>query len=330
MARYPSLEDNYTPIPTAFLREVFRDDLGHEELVIMLLFFHHTYGWKKERAFVQLSLIVEETHLSEEQARRGLEAALARGAIMSMPMGEDDPAFLLATTENERFLDLYGRPDEDDPLSAAPPRPAASPQASPRGEDPFAMPAPASFDMPSDEIEPVETRGSIADVGAEHGSIELDGETISVEVEPAYDGDPAPVPSSPAKAMAAPAVAAGELPFGRQTVDMLTRILGRLPGKDETARLVELGAEDEELVEAMSSLLSKTDNVYSSDLVVYEVESRRSQKRRLEKKNRSEEERAAQQARQKACRRCNGLGYIFIGVNEIRECSCRKDPSAAI
>ena len=114
------------------------------------------------------------------------------------------------------------------------------------------------------------------------------------------------------------------LPFAKRSIEMLTRILGRWPTKDESARLVELRAEDTELIEAMSSLLSKTDNIYSSDLIVYEVESIRSQKRRLNKKERSHVAKENQLARQKECRKCNGLGYIFMGVNEIRECTCRK------
>lgn len=322
MARYPSLEDNYTPIPSTFLHEAFHGAMGREELMVMLLFFHHTYGWKKERAFVQLSTVIEQTDLGKEGARQGITAALARGSILPMPMGDEDPAYLLATAENERFMELYGTASAEEEGFGPPPDSEAT--------DPFAMPVPDSFDMPSDEIEVGSSDGFLSTMEGEHGSIDLGGETLSVEVE---CGPDAPLPETAAlpprsedgpKERKPAARSGGELPYAKRSVEMLTRILGRWPSKDESARLVELGAEDEELVEAMSSLLSKTDNVYSSDLIVYEVESLRSRRRRIQRKTRSDEERAAQAARQKACRKCNGLGYVFIGVNEIRECACRK------
>ncbi len=114
--------------------------------------------------------------------------------------------------------------------------------------------------------------------------------------------------------------------YSTRTVEMIIRLLGRVPTKDEKARLSDLGASDTELIEAMGKLIEKKVHVYSSDLIVYEYEAMKSAARRQNRdvERRSERERRLQQ--QRDCRKCDGLGYFFVGVSGIQECDCRSSP----
>lgn len=104
----------------------------------------------------------------------------------------------------------------------------------------------------------------------------------------------------------------------------IARLLGRVPSKDERARLAALGASDAELIDAMGRLLEKKVSVYSSDLIVYEYEAMKSAERRSQRTQVRKQEREDRIKRQKDCRRCDGLGYFFVGVSGIQECDCRK------
>jgi len=116
------------------------------------------------------------------------------------------------------------------------------------------------------------------------------------------------------------------LPFHDKTVEMLVRIIGRPLTKDERERLADVQATDDEFIHAMRSLLSKTSEVYSSDLVIYEYERLCSLERRALHKERAKEQREQQIERQRKCMKCEGLGYIFAGLNNIIECDCKKEP----
>jgi hypothetical protein len=143
----------------------------------------------------------------------------------------------------------------------------------------------------------------------------------SAEILPFEDEVAGPEPVQPASPQAPEVL---DLPFHPRTVEMLIKLVGRPLTKDERMRLADIGASDTEIIEAMSSLLSKTTQIYSTDLVIYEYERLRSRARQTERYERSKEEREEILARQKGCPRCEGLGYIFVGVNNIRECECRK------
>lgn len=113
----------------------------------------------------------------------------------------------------------------------------------------------------------------------------------------------------------------------RRVLERIVSVVGRDLTRDETERLTDLGAPEELLLKAIESLVNKNVEVYSSDLVLYEYESIASAEKRKADELRKRE--AAGQAKEKsrACKRCSGLGYIFIGVNTIKECECRKTPA---
>lgn len=169
-----------------------------------------------------------------------------------------------------------------------------------------------SVELPSPEDD------ELPGAGVEAGVPDLDDS--SAEIIPFEDevGTPGPEPQVEA------AAEDDGLPFHPRTVEMLIKLVGRPLTKDERMRLADIGASDTEIIEAMSSLLSKTTQIYSTDLVIYEYERLRTRARQTEKYERSKEEREEILARQKGCPRCEGLGYIFVGVNNIRECECRK------
>ncbi len=135
---------------------------------------------------------------------------------------------------------------------------------------------------------------------------------------PSERQDPEPTP------LPLPSVQDSEMPFNAKTIGMLIKLLGRPVTKAERDRLVDLPASDTEFITAMSSLLSKTTKVYSSDLVIYEYERIKAQENKVEKYERAKEGRQESLQRQKECKRCEGLGYVFLGANNIQECECKK------
>lgn len=110
----------------------------------------------------------------------------------------------------------------------------------------------------------------------------------------------------------------------RRVLERIVSVVGRELTRDETERLTDLGAPEELLLQAIDNLIAKNVEVYSSDLVLYEYESIASAAKR--KVDEAKKREAVGQAKEKsrACKRCSGLGYIFIGVNTIKECDCRK------
>lgn len=114
----------------------------------------------------------------------------------------------------------------------------------------------------------------------------------------------------------------------RRVLERVVAVVGRDLTRDETERLTDLGAPEDLLLRAIENLIAKNVEVYSSDLVLYEYESIASSAKRKQDELRKRE--AAGQAKEKSrsCKRCAGLGYVFIGVNTIKECECRKSPAA--
>ena len=305
MKTIPSLESNFTPIPHSYLEELFRSSCSREEIVVTLFCFHRTYGWKHEQGAIRAEAVARDTNLGESEALLGLQAATERGFLLRLPLESDDTTglhatYLLNTPENRRFVDIYcdASPSEE-PLAHS------EPEEAPR-------------ELPNEPTEPnfpIEPEAAMEEVPP---MADESGEMLLFEDE---------LPSSPVMDEPPPVSQKtdGELPYHSKTLDMLVKVLGRALSKSEKDRLMDMGASDTELIEAMSSLLSKTKQVYSSDLVIYEYERLRARDRQAAKYEKVKAERDAQHERQKSCKRCEGLGYIFVGLNNVRECDCRKD-----
>ena len=299
MKTLPSLESNFTPIPHSYLEELFRSSCSREEIIVTLFCFHRTYGWKHEQGAIRAEAVAKDTSLGESEALLGLQAATERGFLLRLPLEPDDTTglhatYLLNTPENRRFVDIYC-------------------DSSPKDE-PLAQKVLQPQEPPTSEPEVVS--------GLEAMAPDESGEMLLFEDElPGSPAVEAPVSSPPPKSTANDT----DLPYHNKTIDMLVKVLGRALSKSEKDRLLDLGASDAELIEAMSSLLSKTKQVYSSDLVIYEFERLRARDRQAAKYEKFKAERDAQHERQKSCKRCEGLGYIFVGLNNVRECDCRKE-----
>ncbi|MBI4863404.1 MAG: hypothetical protein HY815_24525 [Candidatus Riflebacteria bacterium] len=142
---------------------------------------------------------------------------------------------------------------------------------------------------------------------------------------------PQPVAASPQQPAAgtsrpAPAVHAAPAYHGvtRRVMEKIVNLIGRDLTRDEMERLADLGAPEENLLKAIDNLAAKNVAVYSSDQVIYEYESLASIEKRKADETRKREQAEQVKERVRSCKRCNGLGYIFIGVNTIKECACKK------
>lgn len=306
----PSLQANYTPVPNSFLQLAFSQALEREELVALLYLFSRTYGWKPEKGFASLDDVVHEAGLTADEAKHGLALGVSHDMVLEMPLDPSDLAagsmYMLNTLENRRFLEAYATASQDAaaPLSVPAPPPEAP---APAGPGPAAAPAPAPPPAEPSPASPAAGPGQLDDVP-----------DLEVEDQPAPPPAPAPDPEE-----AAPNPLA-DWGYETRTVEMIIRLLGRVPTKDEKARLTSLRADDDDLIAAMGQLLEKKVNVYSSDLIVYEFEAMQSAARRLNREQARKVEREEQTRRQKECRKCDGLGYFFVGVSGITECDCRK------
>ncbi len=117
---------------------------------------------------------------------------------------------------------------------------------------------------------------------------------------------------------------AGGTSISDQALARIRNVVGRALTKDEQGRLEELRPDEDLLDRSLESLEARKVEVYSSDLVIYEYESLRTSERRTEDDTRRRSEMDEAQTRQRTCKKCNGLGYVFIGVNTVEECSCRN------
>lgn len=109
------------------------------------------------------------------------------------------------------------------------------------------------------------------------------------------------------------------IPPSASVQDQIQWLIGRPMTKDETARLSSLKAPDSDLIEAVRNLEDRKIKLYSSDQVVYEVET-------IQMKRRQEQEHqaAVRTKRGPACAVCQGSGYLFVGNKSIKVCECRK------
>lgn len=323
MSYIPSLQANYTVVPNTFLQLALAGKLGREALVVLLYLFSKTYGWKQEKGFVGVEDLVHEASLTADEAAQGLREAISHDMVLELPMDPGTPGgramYLLNTVENRRFMDAYVTASQETPV---PPEVLQATAPAP-GTPPPAPPGPSA--------------GSQRDPGMESGTIDA-----PLDLEPVYEDAPPPteVPDSDEEVAAAPVGAPPSPPGGAtrpdptapyedwgytyRTVEMIIRLLGRVPTKDEKIRLQDLRASDAVLIEAMGRLIEKKVDIYSSDLIVYEVEAMASARRREQRDTERKAGAQARQEKQKGCRSCDGLGYVFVGVSGIQECeACR-------
>lgn len=153
---------------------------------------------------------------------------------------------------------------------------------------------------------------------------------------PVSSATPAAPAATPARAAAPstppPPTAPSDMPnlqkrsVSRKLLERIVAVVGRDLTRDETERLTDLGAPEELLLKAVENLVSKNVEVYSSDLVIYEFESLKSSEKRKQDESRKREAAGQLKEKSRSCKRCQGLGYVFIGVSTIKECECRKAP----
>jgi hypothetical protein len=282
------LRGNFTPIPDLLFDVLLKAGLSREELLVTLFLVHGNYEFEKTMTLVPLESIVEGTDLDEAGVLRGLRAALARGTVLQFhteSSSQPKSFYLLNTEENLRVMGpMQPEPSLDDDEAYAD-TPAPGPSPSP-----WAVFTQDSPPAPAPVARPVPPT------------------------------PPPPVPPVPARA---------EIPVNRPglSVRVLERIvtaLGRDLTKDERERLDELGANEAQLLQVMDNLEARQVELYSSDLVIYEYESVKTSTRRATEGERRRSEMNEAKQRQRTCKKCAGLGYIFIGVNVVEECVCRK------
>lgn len=137
-----------------------------------------------------------------------------------------------------------------------------------------------------------------------------------------YEAAPAKPPAPPPPALHPPGSAQAAdktIPPSASVQEQIQWLIGRPMTKDETARLSSLKAPDADLIEAVRNLEDRKIKLYSSDQVVYEVET-------LQMKRRQEQEHqaAVRSKRGPTCTVCGGTGYLFVGNKSIKVCDCRR------
>ncbi len=297
----PSLQANYSPVPNTFIQLALTGKLSREAMIVLLYLFSKTYGWNQEKGFVSIEDLVHGASLSKEDAIQGIREGISHNLALELPLDPSNPhgrsMYVLNTIENRRFMDAYATASQEVPvppevLAATPPPPVQPKPAFETGS----MDAPLDMDeSPLEEASPVRTESPM----------------------------PA-APKAPDLSSPAPNEPYQDWAYTFKTVEMIIRLLGRVPTKDEKARLQELGASDTELIEAMGQLIEKKVDIYSSDLIVYEFEAMQSARLRQEREVAMKTDQELRHARQKECRSCDGLGYVFIGVSGIQECEACK------
>lgn len=346
----PSLQANYTPVPNSFLQLALSGELGKEAVVVLLYFFSKTYGWKQEKGFVSLEDLVHETDLDMLEATQGIREAMAQEMVLEMPLDPGNPdsasMYLLNTIENRQFMEAYATASQEIPVppeirDLAPPQAPTPPSPPPAPPGPPPTPAPLpqpELEIGSMEAPPdLEVIDEVAEAPREVPSLDEIPLPSPGALPPLTQDEvlvPAPGEAAPPPQAQPPASAPAQAPtpnapyedwgFTFRTVEMIIRLLGRIPSRDEKYRLQNLGATDGELVEAMGRLIEKKVDIYSSDLIVYEFEAIQSARRRQQRDQARRVEQEDRQSRQKKCRACDGLGYVFVGVSGIQECeSCK-------
>jgi len=106
--------------------------------------------------------------------------------------------------------------------------------------------------------------------------------------------------------------------------DRIIALIGRSLTRDEQERLDDLKPELDLLDQAIDKVEAKKIEVYSSDQIIYEYDSIQGQIRRGQDDIRRRDESHKAKERVKSCKKCKGMGYIFLGVSTIEECSCRR------
>ncbi|MBI3890530.1 MAG: hypothetical protein HY303_03265 [Candidatus Wallbacteria bacterium] len=308
---FPELRGNYTAVPDLFFDTLLKSGLSREELEVTLFLIHKNYQFERTMTLVPLEAIVAGTDLDQVGALRGLRAALGRGTVLQFHTeSPTNPAnfYLLNTDENQRVMAPF-LPDGGD--IAEPPPGRETPIASSTGA------LAAAAELAADD------EGPIAPPKPAPRPPAAPRPPVAAPAPPRQPSAPSP-PAQPPTPARPPSGAAHRSALSPRAASRITEAVGRDLTKDERTRLEELGALETGLLEALQSLEKRQVEIYSSDLVIYEYESRRASERRAAEDNRRKAESDQAKSRQRACKKCNGLGYLFIGVNTVEECACRK------
>ncbi len=282
---FPELRGNFTPIPDLLLDVLLKAELSREELLVTLFLVHANYEFEKTMTLVPLEALVTGTDLDQEGVLRGLRAALARGTVLQFHTETSPQPASFYLLNTEENLRVMG------PMQ---------PEPSLEDEDAYAeSPAPG----------PAQSPWSVF--------------TQETPPTPAPAVRPAPAPAA-APAPVRPQAPASRQSLSQKVLDRIVNALGRDVTKDERERLDEMDASEALLLQVMDNLEARQVELYSSDLVIYECESLKTSTRRATEGERRRTEMSEAKQRQKACKKCSGLGYIFIGVNVVEECVCRK------
>ncbi|MBI4870851.1 MAG: hypothetical protein HY814_04715 [Candidatus Riflebacteria bacterium] len=305
---FPELRGNFTPVPDVLFDVLLKAGLSREELIVTFFLVHAHYEFEKTLTLVPFEAIVSGTDLDQTGALKGLRAALARGTVLQFHTdSHSNPRafYLLNTDENLRVMGPMAPAGKAGPEADVPVEPAAQAPAGPAvSQDAPPAPPTPNWLAWADEAAPAPPPPAPTVSGMRR--VEL----------------PPPAPALPL----APAGPPSGAPTGL-TPRFLSRIvqaLGRDLTKDERERLEELHATEALLMRVMDSLEARQVELYSSDLVIYEYESLQTSVRRSGEDDRRRTEISQARQRQRTCKKCNGLGYVFIGVNVVEECVCRK------
>ncbi len=317
----PSLQANFTPVPEPFFTAVFNDaSMTKEELIVSLFCFNQAGGWSNSQTLLHYELIVKKTSLTREEAESGLALAAQRNTLIELPSDDAFPGgkklYMVNIPGNRQFVETYYTSPASSTEGAPPPDPSTK-EAKETPSPPIVEDDYFAYED-DDEMIPFED-----EIPLFEDDIEEPLEETAPVNEPLSEPPGESTPSQPQRERDWLPLGMS-LPFEQKTIDMIGGILGRKLSKMEAERLAELGADDSSLIEAMSSLLSRTKKIYSSDLIIYEYEQIRSNERTSSKYAQAKAQRKEQIERQKNCMRCGGLGYTFKGLSTILECKCRK------
>jgi hypothetical protein len=342
----PSLKASFTPVPHIFLDSIFDDpSVSREELIVTLFCFKQSFGWQGTQIVIHFELIAEKTCLTEIEAEKGLAEALKRNTLIGLPADESNPhskkLYMLNLLDNKQFVETYytnsnteenrnSANEENINFATEENRNFANEENS----------LDEVFDYEDDdELIPFEDEvGGFKNTPLAIEPVEAISSSVAIEKPTVIKPADSPVKAEPDAIQFADKEDAKNdtkdssdylppgmsLPYNKKTVEMIGKMLGRSLSKAETHRLADLGANDQNLIEAMSSLLSKSQKVYSSDLIVYEYEQIESNNRTSSRYEMAKVNRQGQIEKQRNCMKCGGLGYIFQGLNNIHECDCKK------
>ncbi len=255
---FPELRGNFTPVPDLLFDTLLKAALSREELVVTLFLVHRNYQFERTMTLIPLEAIIAGTDLDQVAALRGLRAALGRGTVLQFHTeSSSTPAnfYLLNTEENQRVMGPF-LPD-----ASASPGPLAE----------------AAAQIAAAQEQP------------QRPAVAAPPPRIAPRAEPSPPPRPSPPPAAPGPERPVSG-SSQRVALPPRALAKIAQAVGRELTKDERTRLEELGAPEAGLLNALGSLESRQVEIYSSDLVIYEYESKRSSERRAEEDSRRKAE----------------------------------------